>query len=67
MQAHINTITDGSLLVPELMMCTTASLSLRHDRDLFFHCSPHIAAEITIGSSSLYVMWRSRFSGHQRY
>ena len=64
---RINPITDGSLLVPELIMCTTASLSQRHESDLLCHCSPHIAAAITIGSSSLYVMWKSRFLEHQRY
>jgi len=49
-------IASGSLLVPELMIATTASLSQWHKIDLPLHVCPHIAAAKTIGSSSFVVM-----------
>ena len=50
------TIASGSLLVPELMIVTTATLSQWHKIDLPFHACPHIAGARTIGSSSFVVM-----------
>ena len=45
-------VASGSLLVPELMIVTTASLSQWHKTPLPFHACPHIAAAWNIGSSS---------------
>ena len=39
----ISPITSGSLLVPELIMWTTASLSQRHSIVLLTHSAPHMA------------------------
>ena len=56
---RMSPITVVSLLVPVLMMLTTASLSQRHKMDLFCHAGPQIAMAITIGISSFEVMWWS--------
>ena len=50
---------SGILLVPDLMMATTAALSHRQRTVFPWHSWPHTAQAITIERSSLTVMWTS--------
>ena len=57
-------ITNASLVVLERRRSTTMLSELKH-MHFPVHCSPHSAAAITTGSSSLAVMWVSlHLSGH---
>ena len=58
-------IASRSLLVPWLMMATTASLSHHTCTDCPLHCGPHKPAAMVMGSSSLTVMCRdTALAGH---
>ncbi len=58
-------ITLTSLLQPDLSMATTAALSHQHLTVLPCHYSHHSAMPITMGSSSLTVMWiHCQYSGN---